>query len=182
MKEVSDRLKCSIGKVNYWMKKHDIQKRSRSNAAYVKHNPKGDPFKFNKPKTLEESFLFGLGLGLYWGEGTKSNKQSIRLGNTDPYLIKYFIKFLKNIYQIQDKKLTFGLQIFSDMDKDKALNFWINQLGVDEDKFQKVIVTKSGKKGTYNRKIKHGVLTVYCSNVKLRSIIGKEIDKLRDKK
>ena len=87
-KQIGAILGCSETKINYWMRKHHIKKRSVSEAVYIKWNPDGDPFKIKTPANVEEAILYGLGLGLYWGEGTKSNKFSIRLGNTDPFFIK----------------------------------------------------------------------------------------------
>ena len=170
-------LNCSERKVDYWLKKHNISKRSISDAVYAKYNPKGDPFSMNKPKTFEQAILYGIGIGLYWGEGTKSNKHSVRLGNTDPKLIKKFIDFLIVIYKIDTKKLKFGLQIFSDMSPKKAEEFWQKELNVSKNQFQKVIVTPSRGVGTYRNKIKHGVLTVYFNNRKLRDIICGDIEK-----
>jgi len=103
--EIARLSECSENKVNYWLAKYQIKKRTISEAIYVKHNPKGDPFKFIVPKSAEDAELFGLGLGLYWGEGTKANKDSIRLGNTDPNLIKKFIEFLIRFFSIKKNKL-----------------------------------------------------------------------------
>ena len=66
---------CSEHKINYWIGRFSIPKRSISEGVYLYHNPNGDPFKVHEPKTQNETFLMGLGLGLYWGEGTKSNKE-----------------------------------------------------------------------------------------------------------
>src|SRR3989344_2914295 len=98
MQEIADFLNCSLHKVAYWMEKHQVKTRSRSDATYLKRNPNGDPFKFRQPKNLGEAWLFGLGIGLYWGEGTKANQGSVRLGNTDPELIKKFIQFLVTFF------------------------------------------------------------------------------------
>jgi hypothetical protein len=178
MQEIAKRLGFSLNKINYWMKKYGIQSRSISEGVYLKCNPDGDPFKIQIPKSLQDAMLYGLGLGLYWGEGTKSNKHSIRLGNTDPRLVKSFIFFLEKIYGVKRSKLQFGLQVFSDMSPQKALNFWRVALGAEKEQFFKVIVTPSRGKGTYKRKIQHGVLTVYCNNRKLRDILCGEIEKL----
>src|SRR4051812_2004906 len=91
---IAQHLKCSENKVNYWLDKYNIKKREISEAIYLKWNPDGNPFRVKIPSNLEEAKLFGLGVGLYWGEGTKRNKHSIRLGNSDPELIKKFIEFL----------------------------------------------------------------------------------------
>ena len=123
--------------------------------------------------------MYGLGLGLFWGEGNKVNKNSVRLGNTDVDLIIKFLQFLKVIYRIDTKKLRFGLQLFNDIPKNKALEYWTTRLNVSMNQFQKVVVTESVQKGTYRKKSEYGVLTVYFSNTKLRDIIMNAITELR---
>ena len=176
--EISKVLKYSEHKINYWLSKYNIKKRSISEAIYNKCNPYGDPFKVRPIKTLEDFKLLGLGLGLYWGEGTKSNQNSLRLGNTVPRLIKQFIKFLEVIYGIDSTKLRFGLQIFNDMSEKKAIKFWLKELETSQKKFQKVIITPARGRGTYRNKTKYGVLTVYFHNKKLRDIVNRELRNL----
>lgn len=137
-------------------------------AMYLWHNPGGDPFKYRDPRTLEEHKLLGLGIGLYWGEGTKSNKNAIRLGNTDSELISMFMKFLVVLFGIKKQDLRFGLQIFTDIDEKQALKHWTNALKVDKKQFQKPIVTKSGSIGNYRKKSQYGVVTVHYNNKKAR--------------
>lgn len=170
-------LGCSPHKVAYWMEKYKILRRNQSEATYQKRNPLGDPFSLMEPRNLSEAELMGMGLGLYWGEGNKLNKNSIRLGNTDPALIKTFIRFLNKFFNINQKKIRFGLQVFSDIKPTEALNFWVKELKVDKLQFQKVVITPSRGAGTYKKKMKYGVLTVYFNNKKLRNVI---ISKLKD--
>ncbi|HEV7449133.1 MAG TPA: hypothetical protein VGP13_01185 [Candidatus Paceibacterota bacterium] len=170
--------KCSQQKVNYWIVKYKIRKRSISEAIYLQRNPRGDPFHFRPPQDSKDAFLFGLGLGLYWGEGTKRNLGSVRLGNTDPWLVKKFIDFLRRFYGIKEHKFRFGLQIFSDMKPQEAVRFWARTLGVSQKRFMKVIVTPARGVGNYREKTRHGVLTVYVSNTKLRNMLVGEIEKL----
>ena len=179
VKVIADTLNCSENKINYWFKKYGIRKRSISEAIYLKRNPAGDPFKKKELKTSEDFLLYGLGLGLYWGEGTKSNKLSVRLGNTNPLIIKTFLKFLYEIYAVDKNKLKFGLQVFNDMDPKKAKEFWITELQTTSDKFQKVIVSSPVGNGTYKNKTKYGVLTVYLHNKKLRDILCSEVEKIK---
>lgn len=61
------------------MDKYQIKRRSISDAIYHKHNPKGDPFKVKPINNIEEAQLLGMGLGLYWGEGNKANKDLVTL-------------------------------------------------------------------------------------------------------
>ena len=172
MQEIAHELGFSLHKVAYWMEKHKIKARQRGEAMYVKHNPQGDPFKFVPPRTLGEAKLFGLGLGLYWGEGNKANMYAIRLGNTDPNLIREFIKFLTRFFGIRKSDLQFGLQIFSDTPSYEALDFWVKELKISRQQVYKPTITKSGSVGTYRKKSKYGVVTVLYHNKKLRELFS----------
>ncbi len=171
MAEIAKRLRCSVHKVSYWMLAHNITTRSISEAVYLKANPNGDPFAFTSPKTLYEAELFGFGLGLYWGEGTKADKSSVRLGNTDAGLLEKFIVFLETIFHIERDDCHFGLQLFTDIPEDTALDFWAKKLRIKRRQFYKTIRTQSGSMGTYRKKSQYGVLTVYYHNKKLRDLI-----------
>ena len=171
MKDIAKQLGCSQHKVEYWMQKHVLKIRTISDAVYLKNNPNGDPFKFVPPKNAKETELFGLGLGLYWGEGTKADKGAVRLGNSDFMLIEEFIEVLVEIFSIRRSDLKFGLQLFNDVSTVEALDFWRKKLKIDKSQFYKTVITKSRAKGTYRKKSKYGVLTVYYHNRKLRDLL-----------
>lgn len=172
MQQIATKLGCSVNKVSYWMTKHSIKRRSIGDAVYKIQNPLGDPYELKSIVNLEDAYLLGLGIGIYWGEGNKRNKHSIRLGNTDPALVTTFLVFLIKICGVRTEKIRFGLQIFSDMDQREALDFWIASTGFPESQFHKtVVVTPARSLGTYREKTKHGVLTVHFHNYKLRDII-----------
>ena len=168
---ISKYLDCSLHKVNYWMDKYDIKRRSISEAIYNINNPNGDPFLMQKIDTVEKAKLFGMGMGLYWGEGNKANKYAVRLGNTDPELLNMFIKFLIEIFNVKKEDLRFGLQIFTDINPKTAKDYWINALNIKEHQFYKTVTTISGSIGNYRFKSKYGVITVYYHKKRLRDIL-----------
>ena len=176
MQEIAISMDCSLNRINYWMKAHGLERRSRADAGYLRKHPDGDPFLFVEPSTPEHYVLYGVGLGLYWGEGNKANKNAVRLGNTDARLIIVFMQFLEQIYSVSRNDMKFGLQIFSDMDYDKALVYWLDILGVSKSQFYKVTVTISGKIGNYRNKNTNGVLTVYYHNTKLRNLLNHQLN------
>jgi hypothetical protein len=157
--------------INYWFEKYGIRKRTISEAIYMKNHPKGDPFRFIFPKNQKEAKLFGLGIGLYWGEGNKANKNIIKLGNSDAALLREFIKFLEKFFGIDKKDLKFHLHTFTDIDISYAYNYWIKELKIKKEQFYKPTVTITGKLGNYRNKSKYGVLTVYYANTKARNIL-----------
>lgn len=172
MQDIAKIHRCSLNQVQYWLRKYKIRIRSRSEALYLKNNPEGDPFSLKQSLNKRETILLGLGLGLWWGEGSKLHRGTIRLGNTDPFLIKNFVRFLTEILGVRKEKIRFGLQIFSDLNPHIAKKFWLDMLNISEQQMlPSVVVTQSGKIGTYRKKSQYGVLTVYCSNVKLRQLL-----------
>ena len=168
---IAKHFNCSENKINYWLNKYRIPKRTISEAIYIKHNPQGDPFKFVPPQNLKEAKLFGIGLGLYWGEGNKANKNTIRLGNTDDRLLKIFIKFLIKFFKIRKNDLKFHLHIFTDIDVNEAKQYWMSKLNIKEKQIYKPLISKSGSIGTYREKSKYGVMTLYYGNTKLRNLL-----------
>src|SRR3990167_6289125 len=175
MMQISKQLGCSHHKVAYWMSEYKIKRRSRSQAVYLINNPLGDPFKIKEPRTKHEAILYGLGIGLYWGEGNRASLNLVRLGNSDPALLKCYTQFLTELCGVKKGSLKFSLQIFSDIDVDTALNFWVKELNVSKEQFFKPRVTISGSIGTYKRKSEYGVVTIYFGNTKLHNIITGQI-------
>lgn len=151
-KQIADKLNCSHSQVIYWMDRHGIKRRSISEAVYQRANPDGDPFYIKDIASKSDYILLGMGLGLYWGEGTKANKYSVRLGNSDPDLLRTFIGFLVIIFGVKLSDLRFGLQLFTDTDKEQALDYWTEELCVKRSQFYKPHITISGSIGTYKKK------------------------------
>lgn len=181
MTQISKLLGCSVHKIAYWMNEYKILRRTRSEATYLIGNPDGDPFNLDGIQKLskEEMFLFGLNIGLYWGEGEKTTKHAIRVTNSDPYVILQFRYFLITICKLEPAKIRYYLICFNDIDPDVAKRYWSNLLKISPEKFGKIVVIPTQGKGTYNKKSKYGVCTIYAGNMKLKSWILKEIDKLR---
>jgi len=178
LKDIAVYMDCSLHQVQYWMAKYGFKTRNRSQALYLKHNPDGDPFNVKSIFTKAELVLLGLGLGLWWGEGSKKHHGTIRLGNSDPRLIKKFCEFLQVIFGVKKEKIRFGLQVFSDMHPEKAREYWIGYLGVNGSQFHpKVVITKARGEGSYREKTKYGVLTLHCANIKLREAFDKMMSK-----
>jgi len=169
---------CSENKINYWLHYYKIPKRTISEAIYLKHNPKGDPFKIKNKLNKEEISLKGLGLGLYWGEGDKSkNNTSVRLSNTDPFLIRKFREFLRKIYKVKEKKISYGLVLFNDVKKSVAIDFWKQHLKIKREQLGKITIIPPQGKGRYKRKSKYGVLSLIFTNKKLKEQILDDIRK-----
>ena len=81
---------------------------------------------------------------LYWGEG---NKKDFNLVNSDPQLIKVFVKGLKELFKIKTKELKISIRIYEDLDKNKCLKFWSEITEVPVNKIINVDILKGRKNG-----------------------------------
>jgi len=178
MHDVAKILNFSIHKVEYWLKKYDIGRRNRSNANYAKYNPDGDPFQIKENLSLDEEKLFSLAIGLYWGEGGKTNYQSARLTNSDPAMIMIYYQFLTTICQIKPVKIHFHLQTFKDNNITLAKKYWSEKLNIAQDLVNTSKPIPSQGKGTYKHISSYGVMTVGVYNTHFRTWMMEQLTKL----
>src|SRR6266487_4291168 len=105
MTQIAEQLTCSVNKVVYWMDKYGLKRRCTSGAIYLRRNPTGDPFDIQTPKSDEELALFQLALGLYIGEGKKRDREQVALSNSDPRVIRVFLRFLRELCRVDEKRI-----------------------------------------------------------------------------
>lgn len=179
MTDIAKDLNCSLHKVAYWMNKHGVDRRTRSEASYLKANPNGDPFSIKGKLTPKEMFLYGLGIGIYWGEGEKTSRNAVRVANTDPFVIKKFVQFLLEICQLEKRKLIYNLICFNDSNPEEVRKYWAKELCVSTEKFGKIVQIPAQGKGTYKKKSKFGVCIVIVCNMKLKLWTMEEINKIK---
>ncbi len=179
MPEISEIYKCSMHKIAYWMEKYGIPRRSRSEANYLKNNPNGDPFRIKTKLNSEGQFLKGLGLGIYWGEGAKTSKYSLRVANTDVDLIRTFRSFLLNICGLRKDKISYSIICSNDVDPNLSRNYWSKELGILPHKFGKITIIPKQGKGTSKKKSMYGVCIIQASNIKLRDWMMNELEGLK---
>ncbi len=108
--------------------------------------------------------IFLLGLFLYWGEGTKSASCSTQLTNTNPAMIKFFIKWLE-LFGVKRKDLKIKLHLYSDMNIKQSIDFWSKELRIPVGQFQRpyIKITKL-KSITYKNGFGKGTCCVIFEN------------------
>jgi hypothetical protein len=169
MQEIAKHFGCSQNKIAYWMTQYGFERRTWSEATYIHRNPEGDPFKVKIPGTPEEWQLFGAGIGLYMGEGTKTGT-SVALANTSPSIHRVFLTFLDRICGVSKRQVKAWINVYNDCDVDEAHIWWCDQLGLTLEQFYMPTVRES-RGGNYTNKSKYGTLTISFSNSKLKKII-----------
>lgn len=170
MMEIAHHLRCSHHKVAYWMGRYKIARRSWSEASYTKHNPT-EPFKIKTNLSPKEEKLKAIALGIYLGEGNKRSRDTVRVGNSEPLILQFFVKFLRTICGVQAEKIKASLIVHPDVKIQETEHFWSQRLNIPLPQFSKTIVIKPRGRGTYTHRCSYGVATVYVCNTKLRQLI-----------
>jgi len=91
------------------------------------------------------------GIILYKCEGTRLRRDSrypngntfiysIEFTNSDPVLIKFFLKFIRKVIKIEESRLKCELFIYNDLEKEKIENFWSSVCQIPLSRFHKTIV------------------------------------------
>ena len=113
--------------------------------------------------------LFLSGLSLYWGEGNKNQKGKIALGNTDPELIRVFVRFLEEICGLQKSEIHGHIIAYPEMNIEESLSFWVRTSGLSEENFFKTTIIQGRHK---TRRLKYGICTVGKSSTYLKTKIN----------
>lgn len=119
----------------------------------------------NEIGSLSARDLWLLGIGLYIGEGAKSN-ESIRIINSDPEVIRLAIKWLKSIAILKTENFRIVIYLYPDNDMEECLNFWQKVTGLPRTTFGKVQIDRRKNKSKFKqKKLPHGTaLVVVKSN------------------
>ena len=176
--QIQDIIKISKGTLSEWLKDYPL---SRERLIKLRDkNPKRienyrNTCQKRRKNILEESYnkvkkdigkfsrrdLFIAGLFMYWGEGSKTFNTATSISNTDPAVLKLFIKWLNSL-GVEKKDLRVKLHLYSDMDIKKETKFWIDELLIPISQFRKPYIKKSDFKDiTYSKgKFGHGTCNV----------------------
>lgn len=119
--------------------------------------------------------LFAAGLMLYLGEGSKCYKNQVGIANSDPNVLKIFLRFLRKFTDIEPQKIKFWVLIYPDLDKIRCQNYWLTELGLSEKSLYK---TQTIKGRELTKKLHYGVGNIRISSTRLKVLIDKWISLL----
>ncbi len=127
----------------------------------------------------DRDILIG-GIFLYWGEGSKSADYTTAVSNTDPDVLKFFIKWL-SLFGIKKDKLKISLHLYSDMDINEEINYWSKELNVPKSNFKKPYIKKSKLAGlSYKNGFGHGTCNVKYLNKEMWQYIMMALKYVRE--
>lgn len=109
-----------------------------------------------------------LGVGLYIGEGTKT-QGLVRVINSDPKVIQLAIKWFMDVFGLPNTHFHLDIHLYPDNDIEKSLTFWSVATGIPRLQFGKTQIDRRQK--TTN---KRGVLQYGTAHLRIKSCGKKE--------
>jgi len=157
------------------MNRYGIVRRNLSfaNFAVNRYKPQFQP---KESLSVYDNYLKISGLMLYWAEGTfKGN--TVDFANSDPDMIKIFLRFLREICGIKEERLRIYLYAYSYQDITKIKRFWHKITGIPLKQFTKPFIRHNDHFS--NRKLTFGLIHVRYNDKKLLFLIKEWLEKYK---
>lgn len=103
---------------------------------------------------------------LYWGEGYKGSvrggaNNSIDFANSNPSMVVVFLRFLRTIYKLDEKKFRILIYCYSNQNIEHLKRYWSKITNIPLSQFSKPYIRQDLRKST--REMKYGLVHVrYC--------------------
>ncbi len=180
MWDIAKVLSVTPATVVYWMKKHGLRRRSRSECAYVKQNPEGDPFRIKSKLNKKDKELLLSGLMLYWAEGSRKSRHAIQIANLDYRLLLLFTKFLRRICGLRKDKFRLLVRVYRKFNREKARDYWSRILKIPRSLIS-VYIHSDKRSKPHRQWSKYGIARIEVRNIKLKQYIDEELERYLSK-
>lgn len=175
--ELSKKLKVSPWVVFAFMRKNNILRRSFFAANQKNFEKKPLSFNIRKYLSSKERELKTAGILIYWAEGAKPNNKgcTVDFANSNTQMIKLFLKFLRVICGVDEKRLRVQLYCYSNQRVENLKKYWYKETHIPLNQFIKPYV-RSDFSPEKIGKMKYGLVHIRYADKKLLFRIGKWIE------
>ena len=148
----------SKGTISYWLKNLELSSESKKllskniliahkRGLFTANEKRGKRIQTENSRAYEEGIrkigkisqreLLIAGVCLYWGEGTKSEKNYPRLAfsNSDPLMIAFYLTFLRRVLFVKEENIRAGIHLYPSAPVEKTRNFWAHITGLNSESF-----------------------------------------------
>lgn len=184
VRDIAKKLNTSFSTISFWCRdikmsasvinKMKFNKKERSIKGLLKYSERKRAQRientFNQKQSgakminkLSDRDILMVGLGLYWGEGYKESNDEMGFTNSNPQMIRFYLKWLK-LNNVSKNDLIFRLSInkFFTKKEKEIKKFWLKYLNIKENQFSKTtfINTNLKKANIKNLNTYKGILRV----------------------
>jgi len=170
IKQIADQLGVAKSTVSIWVRDLPLSE-NRMKELNIRHKIKGGKNRaliarnqrrqyqlvgYEMARNLKNDPLFVGGCMLHWAEGAK-DKNSLRICNTDPHLLRLWIKFIIKFWEISPNQFTLRIQSYLDcgMTMNEIEAYWLSVLDLPSTCLRKATVVTEHPMSTGFKKGKH---------------------------
>jgi uncharacterized protein YjcR len=169
VKQIAEKLNVSCSSVSLWVRTVALSNKAREKillrskvarekASHVLRQKKNERIIYSEGVTkeilhdviLSKAEQFMLAALIYECEGAKSSKSTLEFTNSDPLLVKLFLRLLRTSLSLDESKFRVVMHLHSYHNERKEKDFWSNVTDIQQKQF-----TKSFKKRESGNE-KHG--------------------------
>lgn len=181
VKNIATELNVSSNAAYYFFRKHNIQRRDRTEARNLAYDRQETSFQIKKNLTVYEKELKIAGIMLYWGEGSKwKGEKIIDFANSDLGTIKVFLKFLRVVCGVKEEKLRVYLYCYANQSPQHLVDYWSKKINLSKKHFTKPYIRKDYKREKTG-KMKYGLVHIRYADKKLLDQMRKWIEEYSKK-
>lgn len=156
----------TVWQVINFMRKNGLPRRGlaeNNRLSFLKQKPS---FNLKRTLTNEEERLKLAALMLYWAEGVKGGKEcTVDFVNSDPKMILIFLKFLRNVCGVDERKLRVLLYCYANQDIDQLIEYWSSLMLIPKSQFQKPYIRQNFNPN--GRRMLYGLVHIRYNDKKL---------------
>lgn len=180
MQAVANECDVEIGAVMYFMRRHCLKRRTSNESNSINFEKCEPSFRLAKMNCERLRALQIAGTMLYWGEGHKVGKSaSVDFANSDKDMIILFLKFLRKVCGVDEKRLRVYPYLYANQDVESCIEFWSKITKIDKTQFTKPYIRQDfNEKKT--GKMPYGLVHIRYSDKKLLDQIKNWIEEYRN--
>lgn len=132
-------------------------------------------------ENISKRELWLLGIALYWAEGSKQKEhnvaQVVKFSNSDPRMIKFFLKWLERVCKITSQEIVFRIALHKHAvgRLNEVQRYWADVTGFPVDNFKK-FDWKKNKINTKRRNVGQGYFGLLNIYVRRSTNLNRKID------
>src|SRR3954454_16326232 len=138
--EIAERLAISRQTIAYWLRDLPLQRKRRRDTEACRRRDEENSLRYKQRReaaydegyteygVLIEELGFRDFLCMYIGEGSKRNRNSVAICNSDPTVLILAARWIRRFAR---NKIDYTLQYHADQDLEELRRFWGDTLGID---------------------------------------------------
>ncbi len=164
---IADKLELPVRQVYRILEKNGIARRTSAHSNSLRFFREAPTFRIKIKMNFEEKLLWISGLMLYWAEGSHYEKKHILdFANSNPDMVKIFLRFLREVCGVDEKRLRVYLYCYANQDIGNIKKFWSKVTNISLKQFTRPYIRYDFRQEKIG-KMPHGLAHIRYADKKL---------------